>query len=252
VKCVIVAAGMSTRLRPITNTLPKCLLEVGGKSILRRTVENLFEANIRRIAIVIGFEGEQIRNHLKAHFPGYRFRFIRNPKYAETNNAYSLLLAREFFLESNIKPVPQNGLLVLDSDIVFDPRLLPYLRNGNTTDRIAVRVQGEHDMEEIRVKVGHSGFVEAIGKEIAIAEIYGESIGIEWLTRETGERLFETLYRRVRQGAGRTEFYECAFQEMIEAGTRMKAVDVSEFSSMEIDSLDDLEQASRLVEQRRW
>jgi choline kinase len=247
-KCVIVAAGMSARLRPLTNTLPKCLLEVGGKSILRRTIENLFEADVTRIAIVIGFEGEQIRNHLKAQFPGHRFRYIRNPKYAETNNAYSLLLAREFFKEG-IKPAPKDELLVLDGDIVFDAGLVPYLRNSGTADRIAVRVQGEHDMEEIRVKVGRNGFVEAIGKEITVAETYGESIGIEWLTHETGERLFETLKKRVRQGAGRTEFYECAFQEMINEGTRMKAVDVSQFPSMEIDSLDDLEQATRLVRQ---
>lgn len=248
-KCVILAAGMSTRLRPLTNTLPKCLLEVGGKSILRRTVENLFEANIKRIAIVIGFEGEQIRNHLKAQFPGHRFCYIRNPKYAETNNAYSLLLAREFFMQSDVTVALKDELLVLDGDIVFDPGLVPYLRNSSTADRIAVRIKGEHDTEEIRVKVGRTGFVEAIGKEVAVAETYGESIGIEWFTRETGERLFQTLNKRVRQGAGRTEFYECAFQEMINDGTRMKAVDVSEFPSVEIDSLDDLEQAIRLVGQ---
>jgi len=236
------------RLRPLTNTLPKCLLEVGGKSILRRTIENLFEADITRIAIVIGFEGEQIRNHLKAQFPGHRFRTIRNPKYAETNNAYSLLLAREFFKEG-INPAPKDELLVLDGDIVFDAGLVPYLRNNGTADRIAVRVEGEHDMEEIRVKVGRNGFVEAIGKEITVAETYGESIGIEWLTHETAERLFETLEKRMRQGTGRTEFYECAFQEMINEGTRMKAVDVSQFPSIEIDSLDDLEQATRHVRQ---
>jgi choline kinase len=51
-KCVILAAGASTRLRPLTDTMPKCLLKVGGKILLERIIENVLATGIKEIAIV--------------------------------------------------------------------------------------------------------------------------------------------------------------------------------------------------------
>jgi choline kinase len=246
-KCIIVAAGSSTRLRPLTDDLPKCLLSIGGKTILARAIENLLNANITKIAVVVGFEAEKIRSFLERQFPFVKFRFILNPNFASTNNAYSLLLARDFFLEPNSPTKTNQPLLVLDSDIVFHPGLLQKIAGRGEENRIAVRVKGAHDAEEVRVALDSIDNISEIGKDVIPDRSYGESIGIEWFRYESAKMLFEVLDRRVKRGSGRTEFYEMAFQELIGLGVKIKAVDASDFPAIEIDSPADLELAERVI-----
>jgi len=243
-RCVILAAGSSTRLRPLTDSKPKCLLEVGGKSLLERTVENVLDAGVKEIAVVIGYQGGMLREFVKQHFPQIHIHFILNPNYSKTNNAYSLLLARRFLehKESNI----YSSLLLLDSDILFSSKLLPFFLSNPMQDYVAVRVSGEHSEEEIRVKIDDYGNIVLIGKEIPLNDTYGESIGIEKFSAETTAHLFMILEQRIRSRVGRTEFYEASFQEMINYGTQLKAIDVSAFPAIEIDTVEDLQLAERL------
>jgi choline kinase len=246
-KCIVVAAGSSTRLRPLTDALPKCLLLIGGKTILARAIENLLNANITKIALVVGFEAAKIRSFLEQQFPFVKFRFILNPNFASTNNAYSLLLARDFFLEPNSPTKINHDLLVLDSDIVFHPALLQKVVGRGEENRIVVRVKGAHDAEEVRVALDGAGNISEIGKDVIPNRSYGESIGIEWFAYESAKMLFDVLDRRVKRGSGRTEFYEMAFQEMTDLGVKIKAIDVSDFPAIEIDSPADLELAERVI-----
>lgn len=243
-RCIILAAGASTRLRPLTNAMPKCLLRVKDKTLLERTIENVFNTGIKEIAIVIGYRPKIIREFLEKRFPHQRFRFIPNPNYATTNNAYSLLLARRF-LENKDGKV-SHDLLLLDSDILFPQMLLPFLLNDRIKDKIAVRISGEHYEEEIRVTVDKNNNILTIGKGMPLFETYGESIGIEVFSVETTARLFTILEQRIRHGEGRNEFYEAAFQEMIDEGVKLKAVDISAFPAIEIDTLKDFQLAEQM------
>lgn len=231
----------------MTDDLPKCLLAIGGKTILERTMENLFIANVQNIAVVVGFESEKIQAHLRDKFPKQKFRFILNPNFASTNNAYSLLLARDFFLEPIERSRRKDALLILDSDIVFHGKIMLALLGNTSENRIAVRKRGDHDIEEIGVRVDNSEQITAIGKRIPVEHTKGESIGIEFFRYEDGKLLFEVLEGRVHRGSGKTEYYEAAFQEMIDLGIHIKAVDVSRFPSIEIDSPDDLERARQII-----
>ena len=244
-KCVVLAAGSSTRLRPLTDSQPKCLLDVGGKILLERTIENVLAAGIKEIAIVVGYRAEMVREFVKQRFPQQKIRFILNPNYSKTNNAYSLLLARRFLEDRNGKV--NNNLLLLDSDILFSSKLLPYLLNVKVKNKIAVRVSGEHNEEEIQVETNPDGHITFIGKRPDLNKTSAESIGIELFAAETTARLFAALEQRVRDGIGRSEFYEAAFQELIDEGVILKAVDVSAFPTIEIDTPEDLELAERLT-----
>jgi L-glutamine-phosphate cytidylyltransferase len=246
-KCVIVAAGSSTRLRPLTDTLPKCLLPIRGKTILARAMEGLLAAGITQIAIVVGFQAEKIHTFLREKYPNVKTRFILNPNFALTNNAYSLLLAREFFLDSKASTKSDDHLLILDSDIIFHPGVLRSLEGQGEENRIAVRVKGSHDMEEVRVSTDHAGTIDRIGKEITLERSLGESVGIERFNHESAQLMFEILVRRVERGAGRKEYYEMSFQEMIDLGVKIKAVDVSDFPVIEIDTPPDLELAEQVI-----
>jgi choline kinase len=243
-KCVVLAAGASTRLRPLTNAMPKCLLNVGGKTILERIIGNILAAGIREIALVVGYRSEMIREFVKQHFPKQRMRFIFNPDYASTNNAYSLSLARRF-LEGRNGEIGQR-LLLLDSDILFSNKLLPQFLREEAQNKIAVRISGEHNVEEIQVEINVDGNIDFIGKKPVLLSALAESIGIELFSAGAAATLFAVLERRVREGMGISEFYEASFQEMINEGVILKAVDVSAFPAMEIDTPEDFERAGRL------
>lgn len=243
-KCVILSAGTSTRLRPLTETMPKCLLKVVWKTLLERTIENILTAGIKEIAIVVGYRAEMIREFMKQRFLHQKICFILNPNYANTNNAYSLMLARRFLEDRNGKV--NDNLLLLDSDILFSNKLLPYLLSVEANNKIAVRVSGEHNEEEVQVGINLDGNINFIGKKSDLNKTTGESIGIELFSAEAAARLFAILERRIRKRIGKSEFYEAAFQEMIEEGVKLKAVDVSAFPTIEIDTPEDLELAKRL------
>ena len=85
-KGVILAAGMAKRLRPLTDTKPKCLLEVGGKTLLQRTVEAMAMADITEFVVVTGYRADQIRDFLTVHFPQFTFHFLHNADYEHNNN----------------------------------------------------------------------------------------------------------------------------------------------------------------------
>jgi choline kinase len=204
-------------------------------------------AGIEQIGLVIGFQGDTIREFVKKQFPFLRIRFIVNPKYESTNNAFSLLMAREFFCAGSKERKPGSDLLLMDADIVFSPRLLPFFLGERSQNRIAVRIGGNHDEEEVRVKVDASGQVLVIGKTTPLSDAYGESVGIEFFSSVAAQQLFEIIEQRVRNGEGRHEFYEASFQAMIDQGVRFTAVDVSPFPSIEIDTPEDLRAAEALV-----
>lgn len=243
-KCVILAAGASRRLRPLTDSIPKCLLKIGDKTLLERSIENILEVGINDIAIVIGYRAEMIREFINQRFPQLNFQFILNSDYNTTNNSYSLLLALRF-LKGKQGGVPYS-LLLLDSDILFSSKMLSFFLDIKVRDKISIRKSGEHNEEEILVAVNAEGNIILIGKEISIAEAYGESIGIESFSAETVNLLFTILERRMQSSEGRDEFYETSFQEMIDKGAKLKAVDISRFPTIEIDTPDDLEQAKRM------
>jgi len=243
-KCVILGAGSSSRLRPLTDAMPKCLLKVGGKTLLERTIGNVIAAGIKEIAIVVGYRAEMIRDFVKQHFPQQRIRLILNPNYTCTNNAYSLLLARRFLEDRNRKV--NNDLLLLDSDILFSGKLLPYFLNIEVKNKIAVRILGEHNEEEIQVVINSYGNINFIGKKSSLIKTPCESIGIELFSAEAAARLFSILEQRVQDGKGKTEFYEAAIQELIDGGAVLKAADVSTFPTIEIDTPEDLELAEQL------
>jgi choline kinase len=246
-KAVILAAGSATRMRPLSENLPKCLLPIGGKPILQRMLENVVAAGIFEIGLVIGYKASAIRSFVKERFPFHRIRFIVNPKFESTNNAFSLLMAHEYVLnKSHPAAVPQD-LLLLDADIIFTPDLLPFLLRQQALNKIAVRTEGTHDEEEVRVEANQNGTIRSIGKMLPHEGTLGESIGIEVFSSSTARRLFEILEQRVRSGIGRTEFYEASFQALINEGIELKAIDVSRFPSIEIDTPEDLRAAEAMV-----
>jgi choline kinase len=231
-RAVILAAGSSTRLRPFTDFLPKGLLPVGGVPMLQRSIRHLLAVGIRDLVIVTGFEEEKLRTAVQGWFPGLPIEFVCNREYATTNNADSLLLARP--------AVDRTPFLLLDSDIVYDVQIAERaLAAGETC--LALRPSRTLGAEEVKVEIDRRGRVLAIGKEVHPSCAAGESIGIEWFSADASCALFETLERRIVGQGLVGEYYEAAFQEMIDGGCLMRAFDIEPFYASEVDTAEDLD-----------
>jgi choline kinase len=231
--CVILAAGSSTRLRPLTESTPKCLLEVNSISILERMLTSLTALPIQRFTVVIGFEGAKIHEFVRDKFERLPVTFIENNEYASTNNAYSLLLAQD--------AVVDDEMILLDSDILFDKRILPLLLTSPYPNALALRTNGAFGPEEIKVQCNSSnGRISKIGKNIDISSASGESIGIEKFSSQATSKLFSILHKRIVLEKRITEYYEASFQEMIDNSGAIHAVNLGNFQCLEIDTPEDL------------
>lgn len=234
-KCVILAAGISSRLYPLTSSTPKCLLTVGKYTILERTIRNVLRHDVTEFVIVTGFCANMIGELVHKVFPSLRVQFVFNKRFAETNNSYSLALSQT--------ALRGDAMLLLDSDIVFDHRILSRVLEAPYENCLAVRRTEDYDEEEIKVTVDRKGRVLRIGKDIDKSSVLGESIGIEKFSSSGSLKLFDVLQQRVHNEEGEREFYEALFQQLIDSSVSIYAVDVQNLPCIEIDTFDDLRKA---------
>jgi len=235
-RAILLAAGSAQRLRPLTDALPKCLLEVGGRSIVSRAVSILAAEGITRITVVDGFEGDRLRAALTSEFPPGWFDFRRNAEYAATNNAFSLRLAL-----SNL----DEPILLLDADVIFDAAVVRLLLGSPRANRLAVRTRGALGDEEMKVSLAGDARVEDIGKGLS-GRADGESVGMAIFSAAFVRRLEPVLERRLIDECRVDEWYESAFLELIAGGEPLFAVDVGDLRVIEVDTPEDLEEARRL------
>jgi choline kinase len=234
---VILAAGMAKRLRPLTDERPKCLLTVGERTLLQRTVDAIITAGINELVVVTGYRQQMIRDFLTAHYPAVTIHFIDNPDYAHNNNIFSLWLTRPY--------TEGKDFLLLDSDILFDPAIIPaVLKQEGSALALNRHELGE---EEIKVIVDNENRVQEISKVCSIEQAIGESVGIEKMTADYSTALFTELEKMI-EGEGLIDvFYEKAFERLIPQGHTFKIVDTTDFFSIELDTVEDFENAKKLI-----
>jgi choline kinase len=235
IPALILAAGRATRLRPFTDHLPKSLLEVGGSAMLERSLRHLIDAGVREVVIVTGFQRDKLRSAVARWQLPVQVSFVHNDDFDSTNNAYSLMLAEE--------AIAGRSFILLDSDLMYDgaiPRLL--IERGTTC--LALRRADDLAGEEVKVSLDGAR-VTGVGKEVPLAAAVGESVGLEVFDAAATAHLFATLRSRVRDQGYIGEYYEASFQQMIEEGTAMEAVDIAPHRAMEIDTAADLALAER-------
>ncbi len=239
-QAVILAAGVSKRLRPLTDTTPKCLLNIGNKNLLQRTLENLISNGINDFIFVTGYRENMIKDYLARNFSGLNITCLTNPDYENNNNSYSLWMTRDYI---------NDDMLLLDSDILFDKGIITKLINSGYDNCLAVHVTPKLDEEQIKVTVDGNNRIMEIGKEVEISKAIGESIGIEKFSKNFLNELFVILDRKITKENNVNEFYEASFQEVIdknEENTSVYSVDISEYKCMEIDTVDDYNKAQNI------
>jgi choline kinase len=240
-QAIILAAGVSKRLRPLTDTTPKCLLKIGHENLLERTIENVLANNINDFIFVTGYKEDMIKDFVNKRFPGINRIFITNPDYENNNNSYSLWMTKDHV---------NGNILLLDSDILFDEKIITLLLTSGHENCLAVNFTDNLDEEQIKVILDRENRVIEIGKEISIEKSAGESIGIEKFSGYFMKELFAILDRKISLENNVNEFYEASFQEVInnaDSRNSIYAADVSEFTCIEIDTVQDYENAQKII-----
>ncbi|MCA9322468.1 MAG: pyruvate kinase, partial [Planctomycetes bacterium] len=186
---VILAAGPSTGFGSLTTNKHKCMLDVGGSTIIAHQLENLTLAGIpsKRISVVTGHNHQQIEHYLPSE--DFEGEFVFNPWYQTSNMATSLWLTRK----------SEGNLIIVYGDIIFDPSILEDLLAAEGDIVLAVDRRPDLDAEDEKVIIEGDRILKS-SKDIDLEDASGEFIGLAKLSHRGSRELFEELSRAVRDG----------------------------------------------------
>jgi len=182
-QAVILAAGQGRRLWPHTQNVPKCLLTIGGKTILEYQVEALLSQKVERITVVIGYESDRVREVL-----GPKINYIENKHFRKTSSMYSLWLARR---------EAQHGFLALNGDVLFHRGILESLMSSPHADALAIDFEAVLAEEEMKVQVKGER-VHALSKTLRQPD--GENVGMIKFSEKGSRILFAKIEELLKKG----------------------------------------------------
>jgi len=235
-RALILAAGVSRRLYPLTESQPKCLLPIGGRAIIDHQIDALTAAGVDRIHVVVGYFREQIIAHLRKRYPDVPFAFPINQHFFETNTALSMHLA--------LREMSEGPLILMNGDVLYSPALLERLLASPHENALAVETKPCGD-EEVKVITGEDDRIQAIGKHLAPAQSRGEFIGVAKISADFKERLSASLADRMAAG-GRNQYFEAAIDPLLSVA-QVISCDVTDLPCIEIDFPEDYERACELA-----
>ena len=236
-KAVILAAGQGTRIRSVHGEHPKCLIEVDNTTILDHQLKALSVAGIDDVAIVVGYEKEQILEHVKSRKSNARQRihFFENPAFAITNNIYSLWLALEW--------LQGDSFIVLNADVIFDTEILSAAVRSNAPISMIVDPLWRDETMKVIIENDH---VIHMSKKISQEVFSGTYIGITIFSKAIQDRFFRTMNELI--SAGRVnEFFNVAVQKLANEGIRVGYTSTDGLAWAEIDDPVDLTFAQQNV-----
>ena len=235
-KAVILAAGQGTRIRSVHGEHPKCLIEVDNSTILDHQLDALSTVGINDVAIVIGYEKEQIIAHVNARtLFSPRIRFIENPAFAITNNIYSLWLALDW--------LRGDSFIVLNADVIFDPEILDVAVRPHAPISMIVDPVWRDETMKVVILEDH---VIRMSKNISRDEFSGTYIGITVFSKAIQDRFFHKMEDVI--AAGRVnEFFNVVVQELANEGVPVGYTSTDGLPWAEIDDPVDLTFAQQNV-----
>jgi choline kinase len=236
-KAVILAAGQGTRIRSVHGEHPKCLIEVDNTTILDHQLEALSMAGINDVAIVVGYEKEQIVNHVMGRKLGpiQRIHFIENPAFAITNNIYSLWLALDW--------LRGDSFIALNADVIFNPEILDVAVRPHAPISMIVDPVWRDETMKVVILDDH---VIRMSKGISRDEFSGTYIGITVFSKAIQDRFFHKLETVIAAG-GVNEFFNVAVQELANEGVPVGHTSTDGLPWAEIDDPVDLTFAQQNV-----
>lgn len=228
-KAVILAAGRGTRIYPVTQGVPKCLLSFDGRTILDYQMESVRRVGIRQIAIVVGYNRQWIIDHVQQYRPSLQpVEFIVNANFASTNNMYSLWLARDWLGDS--------GFLCLNGDVLFHPGIL--LPAASTRGDLSVVIDRVFREETTKV-ITRNGKVLELKKSIPRQQAGGTFVNIATFSGQGARILFERAESMFAEGE-RNQFFNDILSRLAAERVKVGFTETGGLPWAEVDDVEDL------------
>jgi len=229
-KAIILAAGKSSRLYPITLERPKCLLEVGKQSIIERQIDMLNKQGIDDILVVVGYKKEVIRDAV-----GDKVRYAEYNDYEKTNNLFTLW---------SIKDELDDDFILLFSDVIIEENLMNECINSS--DDFCLLVHDKEVLEgTMRVTIEDNSIIN-IGSHIPVLEGDGNFIGIAKYSKKAACLLKEQLSEMTKDDSHINDYYTLSLIDIAQKGEKIGFILSGEKKWIEIDTKEDLDQARKI------
>ena len=235
-KALILAAGLGSRLAPLTNDKPKSLVEVNGQPILFKQIENLQENGINDITIVTGYKSNVLVDKVTTKYNN--IKFINSDDYINTNNMYSAYIGiNSMFAEDDM-----DDFLMMNADVFYDSVIVSDLLHTRASNMIAVD-KGTYNEESMKIKVKDNRVVN-ISKQIKEENAYGCSIDVYKFGEEAGEAFIHACKRYIEEDKNLNLWSEIALDDILQ---KIEFIPLNiKGRWLEIDNHDDLRKAEQL------
>lgn len=235
-QAIILAAGMGRRLGEFTADNTKCMLEVNGVRLIDRMLNQLGALDLKRIVVVVGYEGHKLKKYISSNYPSWPITFVENSVYDKTNNIYSLWLAREYMAEDET--------LLLESDLIFEDSVLdaavkcPYpdcaliAKYETWMDGTMVRIDDENNIVN---------FIPKKAFKYSDTDFYYKTVNIYKFSQDFIVNHYLPFLEAYIRVLGENEYYEQVLRVItLIDGAGMKALPISGKHWYEIDDVQDL------------
>jgi len=236
---IVLAAGMGSRLMPLTATVPKVLVSVAGRPLLGRLLDTCAAAGIERAVVVTGYRHEAIERWLQHERHPLATSTVHNAAYDKLGNAWSLRVA--------LAAVGAVGVVKLDGDLLLQAEILTDLVASPWPSAIALDRGAALDGEAMKATVDDQGRVLALGKWLTPTASTGESIGVEKIAAEDVLRVKAAIDEQVIGAEAKDAYYEDCYHALVQRGWTLGSRVVAERWWTEVDDQDDLRRAARLA-----
>lgn len=241
-QAIILAAGMGKRLGEYTKNNTKCMVPVNGTPLIDRVLCQLSGLSLRRVVIVVGYEGQKLMDYLGDNYQGLKIEYVNNPIFDKTNNIYSLALAKE--------KLQEDDTILIESDLVFSDRLFSMIIECPYPN-VALVAKYESWMDGTMVRIDdNQNIVHFVPKQaFKYSEIdsYYKTVNIYKFSKEFSIHKYVPFLEAYSKALGNNEYYEQVLRviTMIDQA-EMKALPIGDEKWYEIDDVQDLDIAETI------
>jgi choline kinase len=241
-RVVILSAGQGSRLLPHTEHTPKCLLDIGGRTMLAWQLYALAEVGVCEAVVVTGFREDLVRKEVESHAPRtLRTRTLFNPFFHVADNLASCWMARAELT---------GPCLILNGDTLFEPEIARRLMAAPPSPiTVTIDRKPAYDDDDMKVHTEHDRLT-AIGKTLPAGDVTGESIGFLRFDAVGASHFVAELERALRTPEGTGQWYLSAIHRLASNGVQVQIASIEGLQWAELDFPGDLEQSRAMV--ARW
>ena len=239
---LILAAGMGKRLKSLTAHNTKCMVKVNGVTMIERALTQLDRLGLTRIVIVVGYEGDKLKDYISTLDVATPIEFVDNPIYDRTNNIYSLALAAG--------QLQEDDTVLLESDLIFEEGVLSALVDDpRPTLALVDRYESWMDGTVVTLDDDDSILSFVPGKRFRFEDMdrYYKTVNIYKFSKEFSRNVYVPFLKAYSQALGNNEYYEQVLRVITMVDTsEILAKRLSGQKWYEIDDLQDLDIAESM------